>query len=48
MTEANSLTSKHSPGDMIERLRAIHNKYALAAIREHLNACAPMIEDGDL
>jgi hypothetical protein len=47
MTETNSLSSKNSPGEMIESLRAIHNKYALAAIREHLNACTPMLEDGD-
>jgi len=45
MTEANSIQFKHSPSETISRLRAIHSRYAISAIRQHLDACAPLLED---
>jgi GTP-binding protein EngB required for normal cell division len=45
MTDTNAIASKSTQSEIIERLQAIHTKYALAAIQQHLNACADLLHN---
>jgi GTP-binding protein EngB required for normal cell division len=41
--EAGIITSKMSLSDIFDRVQAIQNRYALSAIRQHLDACAHLL-----
>ncbi len=47
MTEIPSVPSGCPPNEMVRRLEAIHDRYAISSIRKHLDACAPMLENRD-
>jgi len=47
MTDADRITSRGSPAEIVRRLQAICDQYDISAIRQHLDAFISMLEDGD-